>query len=107
MLDTIGVLTKIDREALGRYIRTWTRWDQAERFIAENGLVYPKHDPAGKVIGFTAFPQIAIADTAAAILLKLETQFGLTPGSRPKLAAMSNRDEKPPHGNSKRHVYFK
>ena len=107
MLDTMGVMTEADAAMLSRYCRTFTRWMDAERFITENGTTYPKHDATGKVIGFGEFPQVQQADRAATHLLKIEVQFGLSPASRPKLAALANRDDKPAHGNSAKHIYFK
>ena len=106
MLNGMGVMTVADAAMLGRYCRMFTRWLEAEKFIAENGTTYPKHDATGKTIGFGEFPQVGIADRAAGHMLKIEVQFGLSPASRPKLAALVKRDEKPAHGNSKR-SYFR
>ena len=105
-LNAIGVMTKLDGEALGRYVRTWSRWDKAEHFIAENGLVYPKRDDKDKVVAFVEFPQVGIADRASAQLLRLEQAFGLHPAARARLQ-VKQQGATPPHGNSKRHVYFK
>ncbi len=105
-LDAIGIMTKIDGEALGRYVRTWSRWDKAERFIAEHGLVYPKRDDDDKVVAFIEYPQIGIADRAAAQLLRLEQAFGLHPAARARLQ-VNRQDSTPPHGSSSKHVYFK
>ncbi len=105
-LDALGIMTKIDGEALGRYVRTWSRWDKAEQFIAEHGLVYPKRDDDDKVVAFVEYPQVGIADRAAAQLLRLEQAFGLHPAARARLQ-VNQQDTTPPHGNSSKHVYFK
>ena len=107
LLDGMGVMTAADAAMLARYCRMFTRWLDAERFIAENGTTYPKLDVTGKVIGFGEFPQVQQADRAATHLLKIEVQFGLSPASRPKLAAITRRGETPAHGNSAQHIYFK
>ncbi len=103
----MGVMTVADTAMLARYCRMFTRWRDAEDFIRENGTTYPKVDAAGKTIGFGEFPQVQQADRVAANLLKIEVQFGLSPASRPKLAAIAKAEQKPPHGNSSKHIYFK
>ena len=102
--DAMGVLAKLDGELLGRYCRAWSRYRTAADFIDKNGLVYPVHDAAGKAVGFTAFPQVAIVERCETALLKMEAQFGIGPASRPRLQTV--KPEKPAHGNSAR-SYFR
>jgi P27 family predicted phage terminase small subunit len=60
-LDLMGVLTRIDGNALARYCRLWSRWRKAEAFIDKNGEMYPLKDDHGKVKCFQQFPQVSIA----------------------------------------------
>ncbi len=48
-LEGMGVLTEIDRNALSRYCRLWSRWRSAESFIDKHGEMYPLKDDSGKV----------------------------------------------------------
>src|SRR5215468_3667791 len=38
-LEMMGVLTRIDANALARYCRLWSRWRAAEEFIQKHGEV--------------------------------------------------------------------
>lgn len=41
LLQQMGVLTRIDSNALSRYCQLWSRQREAESFIAKHGLIYP------------------------------------------------------------------
>jgi P27 family predicted phage terminase small subunit len=83
MLETMGVVTKIDANALARYCVTWARWRKAEEFIEKHGDTYPtKH--RGELI-FKTFPQVRNADRLATQLSRLEQSFGLTPAARTRI----------------------
>ncbi len=86
MLESMGVLTRVDGHALARYCRLWSRWRKAEAFIAEKGDMYPLRDENGSVKYFHQWPQVAIANKLAQQLTKLEAEFGMTPSSRARLA---------------------
>src|SRR5262245_40672243 len=61
MLEHMGVLTKIDGNALTRYCRYWSRWRKAEAFIEERGEMYPIKDETGRVRCFQQWPQVAVS----------------------------------------------
>jgi len=82
MLDGMGVLTRIDGNALARYCRLWSRWRKMEKFIEEKGEMYPLRGESGQVRCFQQWPQVAIAHRLALQLTKLEQEFGLTPSAR-------------------------
>ena len=84
-LDEMGVLTKVDANALARYCRLWSRWRQAEAFIDRHGEVYPLKDEHGKVRYFQQFPQVSIANKLAQQLTRLEQEFGMTPSARSQI----------------------
>jgi P27 family predicted phage terminase small subunit len=84
-LDSMGVLTRIDGNALARYCRLWSRWRKAEAFLDKNGEMYPLKDEAGKVKCFQPFPQVSIANKLAQQLTRLEQEFGMTPSARTRI----------------------
>ena len=87
MLEQMGVLTRIDGNALARYCRLWTRWRKAEAFIDQRGDMYPLKDERGNVRCFQQWPQVGIANKLAQQLTRLEQEFGLTPSARTRVKA--------------------
>lgn len=85
MLEGMGVLTRIDGNALARYCRLWSRWRKMEDFIDEKGEMYPLRDEKGEVKCFQQWPQVAIAHRLALQLTKLEQEFGMTPSARARI----------------------
>jgi len=85
LLEGMGVLTRIDGNALARYCRLWARWRKAEAFIQEKGEMYPLRGDDGKVKCFQQWPQVAIAHKLAQQLTRLEQEFGMTPSARARL----------------------
>jgi P27 family predicted phage terminase small subunit len=93
-LDSMGVLTRIDGNALARYCRFFSRWRKAEEFIDKHGEMFPIKDEAGKVKCFQAWPQATLATKLAQQLTRLEQEFGMTPSSRTRImstAALGHR----------------
>ncbi|HEX5690519.1 MAG TPA: phage terminase small subunit P27 family, partial [Roseiflexaceae bacterium] len=85
LLKPMGVLTKVDGNALSRYCQLWARWKKAELFIQKHGDTYPIKDDSGKIKCLMPFPQVAIAHKLAALLGRLEAEFGLTPSARSRI----------------------
>jgi len=85
MLSAMGVLTRIDGNALVRYCRTWSRWRKAEAFIEQRGEVYPIKDEQGQIRCVQQWPQVAIAHKLALTLLRMEQEFGMTPAARTRI----------------------
>ena len=89
-LDEMGVLAKIDRNALHRYCETFAMWKRMEKFIRENGEAHAvtRQDQNGnrQLLHFTEFPQVRIYHKAAELLHRLEAQFGMTPSARASIA---------------------
>ena len=85
LLEAMGVLTRIDVNALARYCRLWSRWRKAEAFLDQHGEMYPlKHDN-GQVKYMQPWPQVAIAGKLAQQLTRLEQEFGMTPAARTRI----------------------
>jgi P27 family predicted phage terminase small subunit len=86
-LETMGILSTVDRNALARYCQLWARWKKAELFIQQHGEAYPLKDENGKIKYLQPFPQVSIAHKLAALLTRLEHEFGMTPSARARLYA--------------------
>lgn len=88
-----GLLTVIDKDALAMYCTAYARWRDAEKVVAQRGLVVltnVKKDDEGNVIGggnYIQNPYLAIANKAMEQMLKLEAEFGMTPSSRTRVRA--------------------
>ena len=90
MLEGMGVLTRIDGNALARYCRLWSRWRKAEAFIDGKGEMYPLKGDKGGVKCFMQWPQVAIAAKLAQQLTRLEQEFGMTPSARTRIQLAPN-----------------
>lgn len=84
-LERLGVLSRIDGNALERYCTLWIRWRRASDFLEKYGESYPLKDNDGKVKCFMPFPQAAVVNKLSVLLLRLEQEFGLTPASRTRI----------------------
>ncbi len=84
-LQKMGILSRIDSNALVRYCRSWSRWIRAEQFIEKHGECYPLKDGNGKTKCLAAFPQVASANKLGMLLTKLEQEFGMTPSARTRI----------------------
>ena len=87
MLEGMGVLTRIDGNALARYCRLWSRWRKAEAYLDKHGEMYPLKDDHGRIKCVQQWPQVAIANQLAQQLARLEQEFGMTPSARARLPA--------------------
>ena len=94
LLEGMGVLTRVDGNALARYCRLWSRWRKAESFIEEKGEMYPLRDDKGGVKCFMQWPQVAIAAKLAQQLTRLEQEFGMTPSARSRLQVQGPTSER-------------
>jgi len=76
----MNVITHADRGALIVLCETWAEMQQAARHIAKNGTVIklPNNYPGPN-------PYVKIRNEARATVLKLLTEFGLTPSSRSRI----------------------
>ena len=90
-LERMGVLTRIDGNALTRYCQLWARWKKAELFVQKHGDVYPLKDESGRTKCLMPFPQVASANKLAAQLTRLEQEFGMTPSARTRISVPAAR----------------
>jgi P27 family predicted phage terminase small subunit len=85
MLEGMGVVTRIDGNALARYCRLWSRWRKAEAYLEKHGDLYPLKDEQGRIKCVQQWPQVAIAAKLAQQLTRLEQEFGMTPSARSRI----------------------
>ncbi len=76
----MGLLGLQHLNILTRYCVAWDHWHKAIAFVREHGETYETKNKAGQTY-FAQYPQIGIARSHHGILLKIETEFGMTPGS--------------------------
>lgn len=87
MMRSAGVMTVADVDALVMYVRAWRRWRAAHDVLIEQGET---HDTPG---GLRARPEVKIARDAQIELVRLMTEFGLTPASRAKVSSAGKKDD--------------
>ena len=92
-LEQMGVLTRIDGNALARYCVLWSRWKRAEQFIAKHGEAYPIKDEKGNLKDLHQFPQVGVANKLAVQLTRLEQEFGMTPSARTRIRVEAQHHE--------------
>lgn len=80
-LDKLGLLTVADSVALYMYCRAFARYHEAERIVAEEGILIPGY--RGSMV---KNPAAQIARDAFADLLRICTEFGMTPSSRGRMS---------------------
>ncbi len=86
-LQQMGVLARIDGQALARYCQTYSQYIDMVRAVRKDGY------KRGIKNGYEQqTPEVGIATKLQAILLKLEAEFGMTPSARARLSVQ----EEPP-----------
>jgi P27 family predicted phage terminase small subunit len=105
-LVELGILTRIDRQALARYCVLSIRWRKMEQFIQSHGevcAIYSEPDEDGQrvLLKIDLYPQVRLASTLATELLRIENHFGLTPSARTALQV-----EKAPHADHDQKAKF-
>lgn len=86
-LESLGLLTQIDRAALALYCSAWGRLVQAERELKRSGLVVTTKSGYQQKSAW-----LTIADTAWTQVLKACAEFGLSPASRSRVTAQPKED---------------
>ena len=80
-LNSIGLLTMVDRAALAVYCQSWGRWVEAERKLQQTPLLLKT--PSGYV---QHSPWLTIANKERELMARYMAELGLTPSSRTRLA---------------------
>ena len=92
LLKDMGVLARVDRDALTAYCQTFARWKAAEEFLDRHGPVFPLKDEKGNIRCMMPFPQVAIARSLLQMLRGYQQEFGLTPSARSRLEVEPPRE---------------
>lgn len=87
-LMTLGVLAEVDRAALAAYCVAWGRWVEAEEQVARAGMVIMTTN--GNLV---QHPWVQIANRAMIDMVKLASEFGMTPSSRSRIKVERPREK--------------
>ena len=79
-LETIGVLTQVDKAAFAGYCQAYARWKEAEEFLSKYGTIFKT--PSGYI---QQVPQVSIAQTYLKVMKDFCSEFGLTPAARTRI----------------------
>lgn len=82
----MGVMTRVDGDALARYVVIWNQWRTCVNWVKEHGFSYVTKDRDGTPAGARAWPQAKLSIQLSTQLLRLEEQFGLTPAARSRIS---------------------
>lgn len=88
-LHDAGILTYVDRASLAAYCQAYGRWVEAEELAEKDGLIIETSN-GNKIQN----PAVGIANKAMADMVKIASEFGMTPSSRTKLKTeLDTKDE--------------
>lgn len=88
MLLECRVLTRLDRSALAAYCDAYQAWYDAARAVKREGVTF--ESPNGHVC---VRPEVSIRDKSRDAMVKYLQQFGMSPSSRRRVAAIRPADE--------------
>ena len=84
MLMNMGIIGRVDTNAIARYCELLARYRECQDFIARYGQTLATKTETG--IEVREYPQVGRASKLADQLLRLEQNFGMTPSARSSLA---------------------
>jgi P27 family predicted phage terminase small subunit len=85
ILESMGVMSNADIDALAMYCQSLAKLEEYEKFIEENGSTYTTLNAVGDISAIRPYPQATMAKEMTATVSRLGQQFGLTPSSRAHL----------------------
>jgi P27 family predicted phage terminase small subunit len=86
-LGPLRVITKLDRAALAAYCGAYALWAEATEAIQKFGAMIKS--PSGFPV---QSPYLAIANRQTEIMMRIASEFGLTPASRSRISAPTTDD---------------
>jgi len=89
----LGVLTRIDGNALARYCQHFARYLAAEREVSETGTTVEKTSASGEPAGVAENPAVRQAERLSHLMLRFEQEFGLTPSARSGIHVEPKKDD--------------
>ena len=90
-LDDAGVLTVIDTTALAMYCEAFATWHDANEKLILFGAVIKGREGIP-----TQSPYFRIANAAFAQMIRMLTEFGMTPSSRTKVVSAKKTEKRNP-----------
>jgi len=81
----MGCLSLADGHAFARYCKFWSRWRRSMDEVDKHGAVVELRGKGGRLRTARPHPTFRVAMDCAAALLKLETEFAMTPQSRQRI----------------------
>lgn len=87
-LEKLGLISQFDRAALAAYCQLYGRWVECEKVLKKNGILYTT--PTGIK---RKSPILVIANESFNLMLKVITDFGMTPSSRSRLSVTLQDDK--------------
>ena len=96
-LYKLGLLSDIDRAALAGYCVSWSRWVEAEKELAKDGLTIETTN--GNII---QNPVIGIANQAMTHMRKFLIEFGMSPAARTRVAGKPTEEPQSGFGKYKK-----
>ena len=87
-LKAMGILHKADQETLVMYCEAWDAYVEAWRAVQQHGMI--AYSESGSVY---QHPAVGIKNKAAAMVLKMAQEFGLTPSARTRVKVMEKEKE--------------
>ena len=98
-LNALGILSEIDRAALGAYCQAYSRWVQAEtaldRMADRDAMT---HGLMIRTQGGNAIqnPLVGTANKAMADMMRYAAEFGMTPSARSRIRAQGENSQYDP-----------
>lgn len=92
LLDRMGILARIDGDALARYCDTWSWWRRTRDFLAQSKDTFVIKNEDGTIKYIQQLPQVGIAHKLAGQLGRLAAELGMTPSSRSSIHLAGRSD---------------
>ncbi len=89
-LHALGLLTRVDYDALAAYCETWATWVEAKRRLRESNLVLRSGER------YVRNPLLIIIDESEKRMHRWLAEFGMTPSSRSRVQVELEEDEQDP-----------
>ena len=82
LLKPLGLVTKVDTNALGRYATLFVEWKKAAAFVQQHGQTFSTPTADGQHVNVKLLPHMRLVVGMSTELHRLEHDFGMTPSAR-------------------------
>ena len=83
-LDSLGLLSGLDRGVFAAYCQAWARWREAEELLEKHGLTYEYTNKAGEVNTVNR-PEVVTAHKYLLAMTRAAQEMGFSPASRSRV----------------------